>query len=128
MSYAENLFYIWAFDDPISKIAPEIGVKLVHELNKKYSFQRWIAKGGEAVIVQAYDAMLEKDVCLKIALPQISDKIPDNTAAFHRQQSIFVKKFHKIGKEKDIFGNEKIQKLLFDLKKGWKTKEDFTRY
>jgi len=97
MSYSENLYKIWEWGAKNIVDAPlPWGINLVQAIDPKYRFLKWRAKGGEAVIIDTYDALLEKNIILKVALPRITSKLSDNPAEFRKKKNIFIKNLKRL--------------------------------
>lgn len=60
--------------ESLADVAPRVGFDLCALLGKQYQFSRFIARGGEAVIVLAEDTNCSRSVILKIARPHLNKK------------------------------------------------------
>lgn len=56
----------------LSTISPRIGENFVKQINKKYQFVKFIAKGGEGIIILVNDGVMQRECILKVALPKLN--------------------------------------------------------
>ena len=97
MSYSESLYKIWEWGSKNILDAPlQWGMDLVKNIDSKYRFISWRAKGGEAVIIDSFDNQLEKNIILKIALPRLTDKQLNNPMRYKEKKNIFIEGLRRI--------------------------------
>lgn len=101
LSYTEALHKINYFDDEKEEIAnapPEWGIALLAHVSRSigsmYRFSGYVAKGGEAIIVKAWDEELQRTVIAKFALPVLTSQ--ETIRLKVRDHDIVVRKKKKV--------------------------------
>ena len=68
-----------------------LGITLLKDAGENYKFMRYLAKGGEAIIILAFDSSLEKQIIGKFALPLYIEPPEVPEGKLRRKKNVFLK-------------------------------------